>query len=66
MATTTVQLLLFLFICLCTALIIWGAIRNKSLEQEIEEQRRSKRQVQREIEQIEMHRPNHIIKGDNQ
>jgi membrane protein implicated in regulation of membrane protease activity len=64
MSVPTVQFLIFLFIAACTALIIWGAMRNRAREQAEIERQQSNRRVQREIDQIEMHRPHHFIKGE--
>ena len=55
MSTTTVQWFLFLFICLCAALIIWGAVRNRALTQAIEEQRMSNRRVRDEVGATPLH-----------
>ena len=64
MSTPTLQFVLFLWMASMIALIIFGAVHRRKTTMSVDEHLRSNLRVQREIQQIELHRPTHIIRGD--
>ena len=60
-----IQFILFLWLASMISLIVLGAIYRRKAIMSADEQLRSNMRIVLEIRQIELHRPTHIMKGDN-